>query len=128
MGHSDLHNTLHQPQGLTNVRVRFSWELVHQSCSKAVEEERAFYVNTGAKEAVPYKEWTRIYPGWVLPSEGLGSVEVREYTFAKFQKELVQKYSGSKECPDIPVEYMQHSLDTLQLNLTNFIRSGQHHT
>jgi hypothetical protein len=102
--------------------------LAHTSCSKAVEKEEGFYVNADDKEAVPYKEWTRIFPSWVLPSEGLGSVEVREYIFANFQKELVQRYSGAKECGNIPVEYMQHSLDTLQLNLTNFIRSGQQHT
>lgn len=128
MGHPGLHNTLHQPQGLGGWRDRISRKLARQSCSKAVEEDLCFYLTVDAKEGVPYKEWTRIYPLWVLPSEGLGSVEVREYIFANFQKELVKRYPGTNECGDIPVEYMQHSLDTLQLNHTNFIRSNQHRT
>jgi hypothetical protein len=122
--HLGLHNTLHQPQGLCGWCNRYSKKLFYPSCSKSVMLDQSFYWGHGDSEViVPYKEWATIHPEWMLPAEESGTVEVREFIFAHFQKELLEKYKNCKACSEIPIEYQQHSLETLQLNLENIIRS-----
>ncbi len=121
-GHSAKHNTLHQPGGLTGVCVLLSNELDHYTCSQSVALGRAFNLRQ-AKITVKYKDFEKYYPYWKLPTEGLGTIEVREHIFAHYQRELITKYPCAKINSNIPSEYKNHDLKALRCKLENIIKS-----
>jgi hypothetical protein len=125
-GHSGKHDTVHQPQGLASFRYSDTKILVPESCTKcvALPTEPTFRApKSGIDSSVPYKEFEKHFPQWVLPTQfsSSGPVKLREYIFAHYQEALVQKYAGTKICPYIPTEYKNHNLKELRHELENNI-------
>ncbi len=69
-----------------------------------------------------YKDFEEYYTDWKLPTEGLGTVKVREHVFAHYQRELVTKYPFTKISSTIPSEYKNHDLKALRCELENIIK------
>jgi hypothetical protein len=125
-GHPAKHNTLHQPTGLAGWHYDNSnRELVQTTCSQFVALDRKFklHLNPKTKISVKYKDFEKYYPGWKLPTEGLGTVKVREHIFAHYQRELITKYPYAKINSEIPSEYKNHDLKALRCELENIIKS-----
>jgi hypothetical protein len=121
-GHSGKHDTVPQPQGLAGYHNSGTKSLVPESCTQCValateHKFRAPYL--WIDSFVPYKDFEKHFPQWVLPTEfsSRGPVKLREYIFAHYQEDLVQKYWGTKICPDIPTEYKNHNLIELRHEL-----------
>jgi hypothetical protein len=125
-GHSGKHDTVHQPRGLSGIYNYDTKSLVPESCTQcvALATEPTFRAaHFGIDSFVPYKDFGKHFPQWVLPTEfsSRGPVKLREYIFAHYQEDLVQKYWGTKICPDIPTEYKNHNLKELRHELENNI-------
>lgn len=135
--HSGEHDSLHQPQGLCGVGVvqqssnrliqtildkyeAKKLELAWPSCVKCIELN--YFIEEPGK-IVSYRDWTKLFPTWALPSEDLGkTVQLREYIFATYQKELLNKYKSLgndhlEACPDIPREYFGPQLHDFRREL-----------
>jgi hypothetical protein len=125
-GHYAKHNTLHQPAGLAGMIYTNSSELVHGTCSQAVALDEAFeyHLSSESKIIVRFKDFEKYFPSWTLPTEGLGTVEVREHVFAHYQSELITKYPFAKIQTNIPSEYENHDLKALRCKLENIIKSN----
>jgi hypothetical protein len=126
-GHSGKHDTVHQPQGLAGYHCSVTKSLDPESCSQFVAHptEHSFTApKFGIDSPVAYKDFEKHFPQWVLPTEysSRGPVKLREYIFAHYQEALVQKYSETKICPDIPTEYKNHNLTELRSELENTIK------
>jgi hypothetical protein len=124
-GHYAKHNTLHQPAGLAGMSDEESKKLVDQTCSQSVALDAEFQVG-GTSETkiwVQYKDFEKYFPGWKLPTEGLGTIKVREHIFAHYQRELIIKYPFAKINRNIPSEYKNHDLKALRCELENIIKS-----
>lgn len=117
--HIGKHDALHQSEGLSGTGDYSKKELIWLSCAKCVELEwKMMPVN------VPYKDyWIEHYPEWTLPSNMSGTTKVREYIFANFQKELLQKYPDCKSCSDIPSHFKLLKLEELRVELDSVILS-----
>ncbi len=124
-GHPTKHDTLHQPAGLAGSTFIESNELVHSSCSQSVALDGRFDSRQSleTKIMVPFKDFEKYYPDWKLPTEGLGTVKVREYIFAHYQRELIKIYPFAKITSNIPSEYKNHVLKALRCELENIIIS-----
>jgi len=125
-GHSGKHDTVHQPLGLAGLHNYDTKFLVPETCAQcvAITTERNFRATSlGMDSFVPYKDFEKHFPQWVLPTEfsSRGQVKLREYIFAHYQEDLVQKYSKTKICPDIPTEYKNLNLKELRHELDNII-------
>jgi hypothetical protein len=121
-GHSGKHDTVHQPKGLAGYHNTDTKSLVPESCTECVALPRDHRFNAprfGIDSYVPYKDFEKHFPEWVLPNEFSSPepVKLREYIFAHYQEDLVQKYSETKICPDIPIEYKNHNLNELVMSL-----------
>ena len=125
------HDTLHQPGGLTGRRVAdledplnvLNGELVWTSCSRSVSlPGMCFYKSRDSGEWFPCKDFSVHHPTWSPPSESFGVPEVREYIFAHYQEELVQKYKHAKKCTQIPQEYFSHSIPELRTKQENVLQ------
>jgi hypothetical protein len=103
-----------------------SSELVHGTCSQAVALDEAFeyHLSSESKIIVRFKDFEKYFPSWTLPTEGLGTVEVREHVFAHYQSELITKYPFAKIQTNIPSEYENHDLKALRCKLENIIKSN----
>ncbi|CAK9275492.1 unnamed protein product [Sphagnum jensenii] len=125
-GHDAKHNTLHQPAGLAGSRYTESSKLVHRTCSQSValDETFRFHLSSETKITVPFEDFEKYYPNWTVPTEGLGTVEVREHIFAHYQRELITKYPSAKINSNIPSEYKNHDLKALRCKLENIIKSN----
>lgn len=95
------------------------------SCSKCVIDEYSF--KDGKEEVVTkYSDFDKYHPIWSLLSENLSNgPKVREHIFAKYQKELVQIYTHSKCCIQMPQEY-HHELKVLHGELENVLGRFNH--
>ncbi|EQC28653.1 hypothetical protein SDRG_13530 [Saprolegnia diclina VS20] len=111
-----LHDTYHQPVGLTGISWNKTNELVESSCATSVVENNVFVFTSGRR---PYKEFETIYPGWALPRV-TKFLPLREYIFANCQTELVQKYNKLK-CSNIPASYT-HDIGDLEKHLDRLLR------
>ncbi len=124
-GHSGKHDTVHQPKGLAGYVNTGTMSLVPESCTQSVAraKQRFRAPRFGIDSYVPYKDFEKHFPQWVLPNEfsSREPVKLREYIFAHYQEDLVQKYSGAKICPYIPTEYKNHNLNELRHELENNI-------
>ncbi len=125
-GHSGKHHTVHQPQGLIGYHNQYTKCLVPESCTQSVAlSTRPTFTapKFGIDSYVPYKDFEKHFPQWVLPTEfsSRGLIKLREYIFARYQKNLVEKYLMVKICSDIPSEYKSHNLKELRHELENFI-------
>ncbi|CAM6024658.1 unnamed protein product [Sphagnum balticum] len=125
-GHSGKHHTVHQPQGLIGYHNNYTKALVPESCiqSVALATRPTFKApKFGIDSFVPYKDFEKHFPRWVLPTEfsSRGLIKLREYIFAHYQKNLVEKYLMVKICSDIPSEYKSHNLKELRHEIENFI-------
>ncbi len=124
-GHSGKHDTVHQPQGLAGFHKNDTKSLAPESCTQcvALTEPRFRDSYVGIDSFVSYKDFDKYFPQWVLPTEfsSRGPVKLREYIFAHYQEDLVQKYPETKICPDIPTEYKNHNLKELRHELENNI-------
>jgi len=125
-GHSGKHHTVHQPQGLIGYHNHYTKCLVPESCTQSVAlSTRATFKapEFGINSYVPYKDFEKHFPQWVLPTEfsSRGLIKLREYIFARYQKNLVEKYWMAKICSNIPSEYKNHNLKELRHELENFI-------
>jgi hypothetical protein len=128
--HSMKHDTLHQPKGLISTCLNKDQTLSAESCTQSVMagtkfEAKAFGIQS-VEEYLPYKDFEIYFPQWKLPTEGLGENKVREYIFAHYQQELVDKYSHDtfkvKICNDIPLEFTRHDIKDLRCELENVIQ------
>lgn len=117
--HIGKHNALHQSEGLSGVGDYSKNELIWLSCAKCVELDWIMMpIN------VLYKDyWIEHYTEWALPSNIMGTTKVREHIFAKFQKELLQKYPYCKACSDIPPHFKLLKLGELKVELDSIILS-----
>lgn len=125
-GHYANHNTLHQPAGLAGTTYTQSGELVHRTCSQSValDETFEYYCRSSkTKIKVQFKDFEKYHSNWTLPTEGLGSIKVREYIFAHYQRELITEYPHAKINSNIPSEYKNHDLKALRCELENIIKS-----
>jgi hypothetical protein len=75
------------------------------------------------KITVQYKHFEKYYPDWKLPTEGLGTIKVREHIFAHYQRQLITKYPFAKINSYIPSAYKNHDLKALCCELENIIKS-----
>jgi hypothetical protein len=128
--HSTKHETLHQPKGLIGTTWVRDQTLVAKSCTQSVMdgdmfEAKCFGIQS-VHEFLPFKDFEIYFPQWKLPTEGLGENKVREYIFAHYQQELVEKYSDDtfkvKFCNNIPLEFNRHDIKDLRCELENVIR------
>jgi hypothetical protein len=125
-GHSGKHRTVHQPQGLIGYHNKYTKALVPESCTQSVALATRPTFNApefGIDSFGPYKDFEKHFPRWVLPTEfsSRGLIKLREYIFAHYQKNLIEKYLRVKICSDIPSEYKNHNLKELRHELENFI-------
>jgi hypothetical protein len=124
------HDTLHQPMGLIGTQWVADQTLVAKSCAQSVMDGDRFQAKAhgiqSVHEFLPYKDFEIYFPQWKLPSEGLGQNKVREYIFAHYQQELVEKYSNDtfevKICNNIPLEFNRHDIKDLCCELENVIQ------
>jgi hypothetical protein len=72
---------------------------------------------------VQFKDFEKYHSNWRLPTEGLGSIKVREHIFAHYQRELIKEYPHAKINSNIPSEYKNHDLKALRCELENIIKS-----
>ncbi len=123
-GHPAKHNTLHQPGGLAGWHNTISSELAHKTCSQSVALDGKFKFDQSPETTitVQYKHFEKYYPDWKLPTEGLGTIKVREHIFAHYQRELITKYPSTKINRNIPSEYKNHDLKALRRELENIIK------
>lgn len=124
-GHSAKHNTLHQPGGLAGMHYIITGELVHTTCSQSValDEPFEFSLSPETMITVQCKDFEKYYPDWKLPTEGVGTIKVREHIFAHYQRELITQYPFAKISSNIPSEYKNHDLKALRCELENIIKS-----
>ncbi|CAK9878987.1 unnamed protein product [Sphagnum jensenii] len=128
--HSTKHETLHQPTGLVGTVWITDQTLIANSCTQSVMDGSMFNVKffgiQSVHEFLPYKDFEIYFPRWKLPTEGLGESKVREYIFAHYHQELVEKYSDDtfkvKICNNIPLEFSRHDIKDLRCELENVIR------
>ncbi|KDO26850.1 hypothetical protein SPRG_08141 [Saprolegnia parasitica CBS 223.65] len=111
-----LHDTYHQPEGLTGVNWHGTNELVALSCATNVIKNCSVLFPSGKRS---YKEFEAIYPGWALPRV-TKFLPLREYIFANCQPELVQKYNKLK-CSNIPASYA-HDLGEIEKQIERLLR------
>jgi hypothetical protein len=113
-GHSGKHRTVHQPQGLIGYHNKYTKALVPESCTQSVALATRPTFNApefGIDSFGPYKDFEKHFP----------RIKLREYIFAHYQKNLIEKYLRVKICSDIPSEYKNHNLKELRHELENFI-------
>jgi len=124
-GHPAKHDTLHQPGGLAGWCYHISRELLPTTCSQAVALDANFILGQSPETeiTVPYRDFDKYYPDWKLPTEGLGTIKVREHIFAHYQRDLITKYASTKINSTIPSEYKNHDLKALRCELENIIKS-----
>jgi hypothetical protein len=128
--HSGKHETLHQPKGLIGNTWSQDQTLNAESCTQFVMAGTTFEAKAhgiqSVDEHLPYKDFDIYFPQWKLPSEGLGENKVREYIFAHYQQELVDKYSSDtfkvKISNNIPLEFTRHDIKDLRCELENVIQ------
>jgi hypothetical protein len=128
--HSTKHDTLHQPAGLIGTYRYKTQTLRFESCTQFVMAGTMFSAKDfdiqNVDEFLSYKDFEKYFPQWKLPSEGLGENKVREYIFAHYQQELVEKYSNDtfkvKICNTIPLEFNRHDIEDLRCELENVIQ------
>jgi hypothetical protein len=124
------HDTLHQPAGLIGTYWIADQTLLAKSCTQFVMDGDTFqpeaYGIQSVHKSLLYKDFEIYFPQWKLPSEGLGQNKVREYIFAHYQQELVEKYSCDtfkvKICNTIPLEFKRHDIKDLRCELENVIQ------
>lgn len=103
-GHEGPHDSFHQPSGLNGTIFTggpLLGELVLPTCVESVQ--KGYYFDSG----VPYKEFSREYPGWAVPKAGmpdefLVNYQVRLQLFVMYQEELVAHYPRGKRCSILP--------------------------
>jgi hypothetical protein len=128
--HSMKHDTLHQPVGLKGSYWNSDQTLVAESCTQNVIVDTRFHAKAKGIESVdeylPYRDFEKYFLQWKLPSEGLGENKVREYIFAHYQQELIEKYSNDtfkiKICNTMPLEFNRHDIKYLRCELENVIQ------
>ncbi|XP_038587656.1 up-regulator of cell proliferation-like isoform X3 [Micropterus salmoides] len=99
--HGEHFAKLHRPEGLG----RFKWDgtkkLVIDICSSLVNSEARFRCNGTKGEWHPYKNYTEIFPDWIIQSDvSLEASDYWKYVLAKFNKEFAKAYNA--EPADIP--------------------------
>ncbi|KAL3697376.1 hypothetical protein R1sor_011452 [Riccia sorocarpa] len=114
-----LHDTYHQPLGLSGRRVLSSNELSAGSCGFCVENNWRFLHQD---EWVPFKEFNRVFPDWAMPIVRR-PLALREYILKNYQEELVRLYPGSLDCSDIPGSY-NHNLSSIKHEIESIIADG----
>ena len=87
------HNCDHQQTGLVGVGYKHSKKLVGFSCAQAVS--RGHFMVYPDKE-VPYAEFDKQFPEWMLPSEASATSRVRNYLFQRHNKALAQYYNRNE--------------------------------
>jgi len=126
--HSMKHDTLHQPMGVVGRHWTKDQTLIAKSCTQSVMDGDIFHAKDfgiqSVHEFLPHKDFEIYFPQWKLPNEGLGENKVREYIFAHYQQELVEKYADGKVkiCNNIPLEFNRHDIKDLRCELENVIR------
>ena len=90
------HNCDHQPGGLVGAGWKRSNKLVGFSCAESVS--RGDLMVFPDKE-VPFSEFDKQYPEWMLPSEASATSRVRKYLFQRHNKAIAKYYNRDE--PDI---------------------------
>ncbi|OQR82191.1 hypothetical protein THRCLA_11062 [Thraustotheca clavata] len=110
------HDTYHQPYGMAGgIWVR-SNELCEMSCPTSVVNDIFMVFKDGNR---PYKEFDQVYPAWALPTIQR-PLPLREYIFARYQDQLVEKYDR-KKCSKVPPEFLSHDLEVIERDILNLL-------
>ena len=83
------HNCDHQATGLVGNKWIGSKKLVGFSCAESVSRGDAMVF---PDKEVPYAEFDKKFPEWMLPSEATATSRVRKYLFQRHNKALAQYY------------------------------------
>ena len=88
------HNCDHQPAGLVGVMWVKSNKLVGFSCSEMVATGRSMSFRNifDVKRSVPYADFDKEYPKWMLPCEVNKKSRVRKYLFQEHNKAIADHY------------------------------------
>ena len=95
-GEVSRHNCDHQPGGLVGIGWYKSNKLAGFSCAESVS--RGHYMVYPDKE-VPYAEFDKQFPEWMLPSEASATSRVRKYLLQRHNKAIAQYYNRNE--PDV---------------------------
>ncbi|OQR84132.1 hypothetical protein ACHHYP_13852 [Achlya hypogyna] len=110
-----LHDTYHQPVGLSGATWSDSRQLVARNCSSLAAEDACIIHSNGRKELIT--ALNAVHPDWAQPTVVLA---LREYIFAKFQPELSQHFNARK-CEHIPASYF-HNIDDLERRISQMAK------
>ncbi|EQC39654.1 hypothetical protein SDRG_03083 [Saprolegnia diclina VS20] len=115
------HDTHHQPQGLVGT---YEYEPLHylvvDSCPTSVEKDADIVFRDGTRHR--YREFDKAFPDWAIPRV-TQPLPLREYIFAKYQKQLAIKFKRPASI-DIPPSY-RHDLRNLERQISYVARPAQ---
>ena len=105
------HNCDHQPWGLVGGRWMVSNKLIGFSCSESVARGDYIIYNDGRQ--VPYTDFDKEFPEWMLPCEINKKSRVRKYLFQEHNKAIADYYSFKESSNDNLEPRIISSIDEL---------------
>ena len=104
------HTCDHQPNGLVGTHWDGSKKLCGFSCAESVSRGHTMKID---EKIIPYTDFAKQYPDWMLPSEASVSSRVRKYLFQVHNKALAQHYQLEESDKDNFYPWMTETIEDM---------------
>ncbi|XP_053284207.1 interferon-induced very large GTPase 1-like [Pleuronectes platessa] len=99
--HKMHHAAIHRPQGLGNFKYESSEKLVDSLCTTEVQGDRSFRNADTKGEWLPYKDYNKYYPDWIIPPDPTPEAsDYWKYVLVKYNDRFAETYKA--EPADVP--------------------------